>query len=117
MKVGRKKDRLARMILMSDQKLQGNRAVTLTATVRGRVQGVGFRMFVLDAARRLGLTGYVRNLPDRSVHVSAHGSREALERLLGLLYRGPAGAKVTAVDSAWADVSPVDLPTHFEVRP
>ncbi len=102
---------------MGDRRPQEDTAVTLTATVRGRVQGVGYRMFVLDTARRLGLKGYVRNMPDRSVHVVAHGSREALERLLGLLYRGPAAAEVTSVDTTWSDAARVDLPAGFEVRP
>ncbi len=51
------------------------------ATVVGRVQGVGFRWFVLDAARRHGLRGWVANEPDGSVRCVAEGPREDLEAL------------------------------------
>lgn len=74
----------------------------LEATVRGRVQGVGFRFFVQRQAARLKLAGYVRNGADgRSVEVVAEGERPALEQLLDALRRGPIGAYVEAVDVAW----------------
>jgi acylphosphatase len=74
----------------------------LTAIVRGRVQGVGFRYFALERASRLGLTGYARNLPGgRSVEVVAEGERPALEALLADLSRGPAGARVEDVRADW----------------
>ncbi|MCH7484896.1 MAG: acylphosphatase [Chloroflexi bacterium] len=74
----------------------------LHAVVRGRVQGVGFRDYVESRARSLGLTGYVRNLPDgRSLEVVAEGPRRDLERLAGYLRQGPSGAHVTAVDTDW----------------
>jgi acylphosphatase len=79
---------------------------SLRAVVRGRVQGVGFRDFVWRRARFLGLTGYVRNLPDgRSVEVVAEGEREALEQLLDYLREGPRGARVDAVDAEWGQPS------------
>jgi acylphosphatase len=71
----------------------------LEATIRGRVQGVGFRWFVVRHAKRLGLAGWVANAPDGSVGVVAEGSQVALDELLGLLREGPAGASVEAVDS------------------
>ncbi len=74
----------------------------LRAVVRGRVQGVGFRDYARTRARSLGLTGYVRNLPDgRSVEVVAEGPRHDLERLADDLRRGPSGAHVTAVETDW----------------
>lgn len=74
----------------------------LRALVRGRVQGVNFRFFVASHARRLGLKGYVRNLPDgATVEVDATGPREALEALVPLLHRGPAFARVDRVDLEW----------------
>ena len=78
----------------------------LHAIVEGRVQGVGFRWFVRDAARNLGLTGHVRNLPGGDVEVVAAGDRKTLERLVGQLRRGPGFAYVTDVRCEWADEGP-----------
>ena len=64
-----------------------------TGTVAGRVQGVGFRYFVARTARGLGLSGYVRNLPDGTVEVAASGDRAALESLAALLEKGPTGGR------------------------
>lgn len=63
--------------------------------MRGRVQGVGFRLFVRDVAVRLGVTGWVRNLPDgRSVEAVAQGNREAVQRFVSLVREGPPGSYV-----------------------
>jgi acylphosphatase len=70
---------------------------TLHVRVTGRVQGVGFRWFVREKARRLGLAGWVRNLPDGSVEVIASGDAGQLELLRGQLRRGPNGASVDAL--------------------
>jgi acylphosphatase len=75
----------------------------LHAVVRGRVQGVGFRWFVRAAARRLGLSGWVRNLGDGAVEVAADGAAESIEAFRRALREGPAGATVIALD---------DLPPH-----
>ena len=76
--------------------------VALRATVRGRVQGVGFRDFVYARARLLALGGYVRNLPDgASVEVLAEGAKGDLEQLLDYLHHGPRSARVDAVDVEW----------------
>lgn len=68
------------------------------ALVRGRVQGVGFRYAARAEATRLGLSGYVRNLPDGSLEVEAEGERWAVGELLDWLADGPDGAVVEAVD-------------------
>jgi len=60
----------------------------------GRVQGVGFRYFARQAARELGATGRVRNLPGGEVEVEAAGEPEALDRLRERLRQGPPGARV-----------------------
>jgi acylphosphatase len=86
----------------------------LDATVRGDVQGVGFRFFVLRQAARLGLVGWVANAPDGSVRVVAEGGRDALDELAGLLRRGPAGATVTDVEAHRA--SATNSFSRFEVR-
>lgn len=65
--------------------------------VRGRVQGVGFRWYVVETARELGLAGWVRNRPDGNVELVAAGSREALERLRAAVQAGPPGARVEEV--------------------
>lgn len=75
----------------------------LHAVVKGSVQGVGFRYFVLDAAVALGLSGWVRNLWDGDVELIAEGEREALEKLLPILRRGPRVAHVSGVDFEWGE--------------
>jgi len=77
----------------------------LEATVRGSVQGVGFRWFVRGQALRYALTGWVANQQDGSVRVVAEGSRDALEKLLTQLHEGPSGAVVSSVDDAWLPAS------------
>ena len=74
----------------------------LEAIVHGRVQGVGFRFFVVREARRLGLTGWVANEPSGRVRCVAEGPRSALEALLGALRDGPRGAWVDRVDATWS---------------
>ena len=76
----------------------------LRAVVRGRVQGVGFREFVLNRARFLAVSGYVRNRPDgRSLEVIAEGPRSDLEQLLAYLREGPRMSRVDAVDADWSE--------------
>lgn len=67
--------------------------------VRGRVQGVGFRSFVLIRARGLGLVGWVRNEPDGSVRVLARGSERGVAELEEALGAGPAAAEVREVET------------------
>jgi acylphosphatase len=82
----------------------------LHVLVRGRVQGVGFRWFVRETARDLGLAGWVRNRPDGTVEVAAEGSAVTLERLRDELRKGPPGAAVTSVDDLEADNRVHELP-------
>lgn len=65
--------------------------------IQGRVQGVGFRQFVQEKARELGLVGYVRNLKDGDVELQAEGPEEDLDRLLETLRQGPPAARVDNV--------------------
>ena len=62
--------------------------------VSGAVQGVGFRWFTREAARRHGLAGWVRNREDGSVEIAASGSSESIQRFLEEVRRGPSGAYV-----------------------
>lgn len=66
--------------------------------VRGRVQGVGYRMDAAAAAERLGVGGTVRNLLDGSVEAALEGSPEAVESMIDHLRRGPSSARVDGVD-------------------
>ena len=75
----------------------------LHAVIHGDVQGVGFRWFMVDEARPLGVRGWVRNRPDGSVEVTAEGRRHDLESLLGAARRGPRGSEVTDVDVDWTE--------------
>jgi acylphosphatase len=73
----------------------------LEAVVRGRVQGVGFRYFVLREANRLGLDGWVANEADGSVRLVAEGDRVDLDRLAERVSVGPAGAAIADLDVRW----------------
>jgi acylphosphatase len=75
--------------------------VRARAVVTGRVQGVGFRFTTVDEAQRLGLSGFVRNLPDGSVEAEAEGRRADVEALVRFLHRGPPGARVEDVALRW----------------
>ena len=78
----------------------------LSATVIGRVQGVGFRWWVRAAADRMGLTGWVMNGPDeRSVELVAEGSAASLDQLERLLRQGPPGAVVDRVETTRSPAS------------
>ncbi len=85
------------------------------AFVHGRVQGVGFRNFVLQTARRLGLKGWARNRINGTVEVVAQGPKPAVEALLKALERGPALAYVTQVEVAWETPRP-DEASPFRLR-
>ena len=83
--------------------------------VSGRVQGVGFRWFVVKEATSLGLTGWTRNLPDGRVEVVAQGEPGAVEALAAALAQGPPHARVGRVEAGEA---PVDAArAGFDVRP
>jgi acylphosphatase len=70
---------------------------TLHVRISGRVQGVGFRWFVREEARRLGLSGWVTNLPSGEVEVRASGEDRSVDRLRRALEVGPTGASVVLV--------------------
>jgi acylphosphatase len=67
------------------------------ATVTGRVQGVWYRAFVADAARRAGLTGFARNEPDGTVVIELQGEQEAVYGVLEQCRTGPPHARVTGL--------------------
>ena len=78
----------------------------LSATVTGRVQGVGFRWWVRSAADRMGLTGWVMNGADeRTVELVAEGPPTSLDELERLLRTGPPGAVVEQVAASRSPAS------------
>jgi len=96
-------------------KMNSTTEVRLHARVRGRVQGVGFRYFVMTAATELGLAGWVRNRRDGSVEVLAEGNLEAIKRLIGALERGSRSSAVAEVKTHLQPFS--DEFSSFYVRP
>lgn len=87
----------------------------LHVRISGRVQGVGFRWFVREEARRLGLSGWVTNLPDGAVEVFAGGEASSLERLRRALEVGPTGAGVVALEEVEGE-SATPLPYPFTIH-
>ena len=81
--------------------------------VRGRVQGVGFRMFVASRARARGVAGWVRNCPDGTVEAELEGERGAVDALVAVCEGGPRGAAVAGVDVS--DGEPEGM-RGFEIR-
>jgi len=81
--------------------------------IKGRVQGVGYRYFAKNAAEKLGLSGYARNLDDGSVEVVAVGPQSAVEELLAALHLGP---RLSDVRSVEFDTAPMEHFGSFEIR-
>ena len=81
--------------------------------VKGRVQRVGFRFFVEDAARRENVRGYVRNEHDGSVEIVAEGDADAMQRFEMAVRRGPIGARVDDLDTS--ELEPSNRFTSFLV--
>ena len=70
---------------------------TIHLEIAGRVQGVGFRWFVKERARRYRITGWVRNRSDGTVEVAGAGDQESLDAFAAALRRGPDGSRVEDV--------------------
>ena len=85
---------------------RGEEAPARHIVVSGRVQGVGFRFSTRYTAERLGITGWVRNLPDGRVEVHLQGEAGAMGEMVDWLQRGPAGAQVTSLEEVPAAAEP-----------
>ena len=88
-------------------------SVAFTGFVAGRVQGVAFRYFACRAARKLGVRGWVRNLPDGRVEFHAEGTVRPVADFLAWLEQGPPAARVDLVESRSTGPTDVD---GFEIR-
>lgn len=86
----------------------------LHLVVKGRVQGVGFRWYVADRARNLGLAGWVRNVADGSVELCASGSARALAVFEADVTKGPPGAQVSNVERREGE-TPTTLRRPFSI--
>jgi acylphosphatase len=73
--------------------------------ITGLVQGVFFRRAMTDHARRLGISGWVKNLKDGRVEALAEGDRARLDELIQFCHIGPRGAVVRKVEVEWSDYS------------
>jgi len=89
---------------------------TLHLRITGRVQGVGYRAWLQDAAQSHGLRGWVRNRRDGSVEALLHGAADDCAEVVAAARRGPAAAHVSAVD-ATAVAVPADLTAGFDCLP
>ena len=77
----------------------------LHGVIKGDVQGVGFRFFLIRQAEALGLTGWVTNRDDGVVEFVAEGRRQDLEQLERAAREGPRMARVTAVEVNWSEAT------------
>ena len=77
----------------------------LHGVVKGDVQGVGYRYFLIRRAQALGLTGWVTNRDDGVVEFVAEGARQDLEQLERAAHEGPREARVTAVEVNWSEAT------------
>ena len=82
--------------------LDGVELERLHGLIKGDVQGVGFRFFIMRRAHALGLSGWVRNRDDGTVEFVAEGSRPELEQLERAAREGPRMARVTSVEANWS---------------
>ena len=73
--------------------------------VSGKVQGVSFRWFTVQAAREMGLCGYAKNLPDGTVEVKAEGTKAGLESLIKKVKQGPLFSRVENVEVDWGGLT------------
>jgi acylphosphatase len=83
-------------------------------TVHGRVQGVGFRYFVQQVGKRLGVTGNVRNCPDSTVEIAVQGSKNKIAEFIKQVEVGPALARVQRLDVV--DVPAQDVYSSFLIE-
>lgn len=89
---------------------------SVSVTVRGQVQGVGYRWFTREVADAAGITGWVRNRHDGSVEAVLQGEPEAVDAVLRAMRKGPRGARVIEMTTSGVS-DPPDPEPGFEIRP
>lgn len=82
--------------------------------IKGRVQGVGFRYFAKQKADEIGITGWVRNLPNGFVEIEAYGTPDRLEIFTDWMKTGPARSRIDSVTSTLFDAG--FIPERFTLR-
>lgn len=82
---------------------------TIAITIKGKVQGVGFRYFVLRHATEIGVSGFVKNWPNGDVYIEASGTNNQLEQLILLCNQGPAHSKVESIQV-------IDIQPSFDTK-
>ncbi len=83
--------------------------------ISGFVQGVGFRRFIQYNALKLGLNGWVKNLPDNRVEAIFCGSKERIEKIIAICRKGPFLSEVKDVDIIW-EKDQEEAYSNFEIR-
>ena len=89
-----------------------DKCIHVNIRISGSVQGVGFRYAALRAARRTGIKGYIRNLPDGDVFIEAEGERAQLDAFVSWCHEGPPYARVEIVkvnESGWKGFTDFDI--------
>lgn len=89
---------------------------TYHITVKGRVQGVGFRYYTLQRAQSLGVRGWVKNRPDGSVEIMVSGQGQALNTFIDAVKEGPSFSRVESVDLIEEPLDHKALPSPFTIR-
>ena len=77
--------------------------LTVNMKIAGKVQGVGFRYFVMRQAKELGITGWVSNKPNGDVEALAQGDKEDLEQLIAKVKQGPSFSRVEDISLNWVN--------------
>lgn len=91
--------------------------ITRHLSIRGRVQGVGFRNYLEYKAQQLGICGWVRNRLDGSVEAVAYGAPKAVDDLIACARHGPRAAQVSGVEVSEIVDDAQAIYTSFETRP